>query len=245
MEGLERPGQGPAGDGVHHGRLDLDVAAGVEEAPDMGHDGAAQAEDAGDVRIHDQVEVALAEAELDVLQAVPLLRQGPEALGQEGDGVAEDGQFARPGLEERPGDRDDVAEVEQAEALVGLGPDLVLADVGLQALAAVGDVEEGGPAHLADGQDAAGDDDGDLALLELGRRQAGERRDDPGGVVGPGGRVGEERDAGLAEAAVLVPSGHDLVELGGSVFVAHASLPSPPSRRAWRPGPGRRRRGRR
>ena len=116
-------------------------------------------EDLADLGVDDEVEVALAVAHLDVLQAVPLLRQRVEALGQEGERVAEHGQLAGAGLEHRPRERGRVAEVEQAEALVGLRPDGSPPDIGLEPAPAVGDMEEGRLAHLADGQDAAGHDD--------------------------------------------------------------------------------------
>jgi hypothetical protein len=64
---------------------------------------------------------------------VPFLRQGVKGLGQERAGVEEDGQLPRPRLEQLAADRQDVADIVQAEPLVGLRPDDVLPDIDLEA----------------------------------------------------------------------------------------------------------------
>ena len=86
--GDERPGQRAARDGMHHRRLDLDVSPLVEEAADLGDEGAPETEDVHDLGIHDQVEIAPAVTELDVLESVPFLRKGMEAFRQKGEGVS-------------------------------------------------------------------------------------------------------------------------------------------------------------
>ncbi len=82
MVGDERPGQGPAGQRLHHRRLDLDVAAAVEKLPEPGDDRAPEAENLSHLGIHDQVEIAPPLADLGVLEAVPFLRQRVKTLGQ-------------------------------------------------------------------------------------------------------------------------------------------------------------------
>jgi hypothetical protein len=79
----KRSRRGAAGHALHHRRLDLEEAALAEEAPDVIDDAAPDLEDAPRLGVGDEVEVALAVARLDVLEAVPLLRQGAERLGQE------------------------------------------------------------------------------------------------------------------------------------------------------------------
>ena len=78
----ERPGERAAGNRLHHRRLDLEVAAGVEERADRGEHTAADLEHAPRVGIDDQIEIALPVADLDVAQAVPLLGQRQEALAR-------------------------------------------------------------------------------------------------------------------------------------------------------------------
>ena len=104
-----------AGDRLHHRRLDLEIAAGVEKRPKRGEDLAANLEHAARLGIHDQVEIALPVADLDVLQAVPLLGQRDEALGEELQPRRPDRQLVRLRAEQVPLDADVVAEIEQLE----------------------------------------------------------------------------------------------------------------------------------
>ena len=78
----ERPRERAAGDRLHHRRLDLEVAARVQERADRRQHPAAHLEDLARVRVDDEIEIALAVAHLDVAQAVPLLGQREEALGR-------------------------------------------------------------------------------------------------------------------------------------------------------------------
>ena len=80
-EGL---GRGTAHDGVQHGGLDLEVALVLAEAAQSRGDLEALGEGVFDLGVHDEVDVALAVAGLLVCQAVELLRQGAQGLGQQG-----------------------------------------------------------------------------------------------------------------------------------------------------------------
>ena len=112
--GHERPGERAAGDRLHHRRLDLEEAAVViERARSPRRRGCARSNTRRDSRIDDQIEIALAVAGLDVLQAVPLLRQRQEALGEKRDRRGADGQLVGLGPEQRALDADEVAEIEQ------------------------------------------------------------------------------------------------------------------------------------
>ena len=64
-----------AGDCREYRRLDLEVIAVIEVLTDGLDDLRALAEGIADLRIHDEVEVALAIADVDILQAMELLRQ--------------------------------------------------------------------------------------------------------------------------------------------------------------------------
>ncbi len=97
--GDEGAGGGAAGRGLEDGRLDLQEAALVQEAADGGDDAAAQAEEVSHLGVGDEVEVALAVADLDVLQAVPLLGRRAEGLGENGVAVGLDRGLAGAGGE--------------------------------------------------------------------------------------------------------------------------------------------------
>ncbi|MEZ5417877.1 MAG: hypothetical protein R2708_11100 [Vicinamibacterales bacterium] len=67
---------------LHHRRLDFEEAAGRQMSR-IAATVRLRADDAAHVGIDGEIQVALPVARLDVLQAVPLLRQRQEALGQE------------------------------------------------------------------------------------------------------------------------------------------------------------------
>ena len=72
--GDERPRESTAGDRLHHRRLDLDIAALVEESPNRPDHCRTGLEDTARLWIDGQVEVTLPVPLLDVLQAVPFFR---------------------------------------------------------------------------------------------------------------------------------------------------------------------------
>ncbi len=154
----------------------------IEERADGRHRPGPHLEDAPAVGIHDQIEIALPVAGLDILQAVPLLGQRQVALGQEHHAARPDAQLAGAGPEQVPFDADVIAEIEQLEDLEVQFRQRVLANVDLHPLEAVGQPQEAGLAEVANRQDTAGGDRLDLVGLErLGgaiamvRRQAGNR----------------------------------------------------------------------
>ena len=152
----ERPRQRPAGNRLHHRRLDLEIAAAVQKGANRSEHTTSDAEHLPRVGIDDQVEIALAVARLDVGQPVPLLGQRQEALGQELERRGPDRQLVRLGAEDATLDADEVAEVEQLEDReIALGQ-RVLADVDLDPRLPVGDDEEVGLAEAANRQDPAG-----------------------------------------------------------------------------------------
>ena len=168
------PRRRAAGDRLHDRRLDLHEAAAVEEPPDRRHGLRAHFEHAAAVGVHDQIEVALAIAGLDVLQSVPLLGQRQVALGQEHDAPRPDAQLAGARPEQVPFDADVIAEIEQLEDLEVQFRQRVLADVDLDALEAVGQAEKIGLAEVPDRQHAAGGDRLDSCRPRA--RRPGDRR---------------------------------------------------------------------
>ena len=170
--GDERPRQGAAGDRLHHRRLDFEEAARREELADRRHRAAARLEGLPHLGIHGQVEVALAVPRLDVLQAVPLLRQRQQALGEERQRRRPDRELVGLGAEQVAADADVIAEIEQPRECEVPFRQGVLPHVDLQSHPAVRQHQERGLAEAADADDAAGRRGVDPGLLErLGRRR--------------------------------------------------------------------------
>ena len=123
-----------------------------------------------DLRIDDQVEVALAVADLGVGEGVERLAvlllddgQRTDRLREHGEALAVYRQLAAVGAEGEAFDADEVADVEQfledrvVERRIPFGADVVAADVDLDAARVVLQFEERGAAHDAARHDAAGD----------------------------------------------------------------------------------------
>ena len=154
--GDEGPRHGAAVERLQDGRLDLDEAALVEEAADGGDDAGALDEDLARIVVDDGVEVAPAVARLDVGQAVELLGQRAQRLGEELPGGRPQRQLAAPRLEHRALGAHEVADVDVEQALEGLGAQRVEGGEELQVAGAVLDGEKGELAVLAARHDAAG-----------------------------------------------------------------------------------------
>ncbi len=119
------------------------------------------------VGIHDQVDIALAVAQFDVGQAVPLLGQRQQVFAEEGDLLDVNAEFAGAGAEQVSADADVVAEVEQFVEFESLVADGVFLDVDLQPLAALLQVGEPGLAHKANRHDASGHAHVDARLVQF------------------------------------------------------------------------------
>ncbi len=167
IQGVVVSGEGsrhrPSIHGLENRCLHLDEPAGIHEATQGGDDVTAQDEDAARLFVDDKVQVSLPVAGLHVLQAVPLLRQWPEGLGQQGQLVHPKAGLAGTREEERALGLDNVTDVQiPLEQIVGLFVHSIVSKshVDLNAAAAIGDVREGSlthhphahhaPAHLDD-----------------------------------------------------------------------------------------------
>ena len=165
--GLEGARRCAAGDLLHHGRFDFEIAARVEElAHGLEHFGPLDEDFAG-VEVGEEIDVALAIAEFDVGEAVIFFRQGEHGLGEKGEPLDMDGELAGAGAEEIAGDADVVAEVEEFVEREALFADGVEADVNLQTLATLLERGESRFALGADGHDAAGDGDRSAIGFEI------------------------------------------------------------------------------
>jgi hypothetical protein len=138
--GRERARLAAAVDRLQHRRLHLDEPPGVEPAAHRGHGAGAQHGVGAALLVHDQVEVAPAEAHLRVGQSVPLLGQRPHALGEQLPAAHAQRQLAAAAAEDLAVDPDQVADVELAEGVVAVRR--VDCRLQLQAAAAVDQVGE-------------------------------------------------------------------------------------------------------
>src|SRR5262249_11185876 len=202
----ERTRDGAAGDRLHHRRLDLEIPACDHELADRRDDAAARLEHAARLRVHGKIEVALAVANLDVREAVPLLGQRQHALRQEVQARRPDGELVRLGAEEASLDADPVAEIEQP-----VDPEIdlrhrILPDVGLNLRAAVREDEEVGLAERADRQNAPARDRLDAIVLELVVRPMAVRVDELRDRVAPLELARIDLDPELRELVQIGPA---------------------------------------
>src|SRR5579872_31834 len=115
-----------SGNGLHHGSFNFDKATGIERAAQGLHKFAALQENFAYFRIYHEVHVALAVAQLDVTQLIPLLallsilrlnafadRQRQQVLAEECEFIHVDGKFVGASAKEISSNADVVANVEQ------------------------------------------------------------------------------------------------------------------------------------
>ena len=177
-----------------------------------GNNPRAQAEGAPGLLVGDQVEIALAVFDLLVGQAVELVRQRAQRLGQQAQAMGVDGQLAVVGLEQHAFDTEDVAQVPVLEGLVRVGAGVVVGNVDLDAAAAVLQGGETGLAHHPLEHHAAGQGNGRRRMgfqFLLGLvSQAGVQ---VGGMVAPLEVIGEGEALFAQRSEFLPPFLHDLV----------------------------------
>ena len=170
-------------------------------------DQAASDERIAHLGVDDEVDVALAEARLDVLEPVPFLRQRQQVLRKVTDFSGRDGQLVGAGPEKVAFRTDDVAQVEQLEELEVLGADVVLTHIYLDPVLPVGHVHEPGLAVGAERHDAAAHANVLFGLLEFGSRRLIKLLPD----LGDGVAVVEPARVGVETASL------QLVELGSAL----------------------------
>ena len=165
--GHERSCQGASRNRLHHRGLDLEEPTHDEELTNRGHNAAANLEDAARLRIHDEIEVALAIPDFDVLKTVPLLRKRNQALRQELESRGPDCELVRLRAKETSFNADPVAEVQQLEYReIALGK-RILPHINLKARFSVRDDQEVRLAEAADAENAASRPRADVSGLQL------------------------------------------------------------------------------
>jgi len=165
--GDKRPRRRASGDGMHHRRLHLEIAAGDEEFAHRLDDPGPRDEHPPSFGTGDQVDVALPVFLLLVGEAVEFFRQGPQGFRQQAQVGDFDRQLAGPRLEQRPASTDDVAQVPVLERVVDVDPGMIVGDVELNAAAHVLERREAGLAHHPLEQHASRDRDSSRFGLEI------------------------------------------------------------------------------
>ena len=145
--GPEGSGDRAPGQGLHHRRLDLEKVPLDEEGADAVDGPAPPAEGLPRGFARDEVDVATTVAQLGVAEAVPLLGQRVQALGEEADLGRAHRELAGAGAEDRPAHRDEVADVEAPELGVDAFGQIVATDEELDAPRDVPEVGECGLPH--------------------------------------------------------------------------------------------------
>ena len=158
---------GPAVKRLEHRRFHFDEATRIEKTPQRLHHAAALHKYFAHLRVHEHVRVALAIAQLDVGQAMPLLGQRQQRLCEEGQLVNVDGEFASLGAKQVSARANVITDIEQLVELEAFFPDRIFLDVNLKLPPALLQKEEGGLAHSANRHDAPGDVYFDALRLKL------------------------------------------------------------------------------
>src|SRR5258705_508880 len=197
MERLKWFRGGAARNGLHHRRLDFDVAALIEKIANLAKDTTAQEKDVLDLIIRYEVEVALAIANLRVGEAMPFFGGWAQGLGENDEALEFNADLAGFGGKHRAADTDEIAEVEVLEDVVLLITEGLLLGIDLNTAGLVLDVDELAFAHVAMGSNAAGERD-DAAFSIFGACL--------GTFLGGHELVGERIDSFSTESGQFGPS---------------------------------------
>ncbi len=218
----ERPGERAPVRRLQDGRLDLQKAALLHEAPDAGHDRAPEDEHAARVVVRDEIEIAMAEPEFLVAEPVPLLGEGPQGLRQHVERGHPDAHLTALRLHDLTAGPDHVAQVEELPQREAVLSDHVRLHEELDAPLPVLEVREDRLPVPADGRQAAADSD--VASLE---RRVVPR--DVGRPVRPLGAPGVRVNAALAQAREVLAHPRGQTPALGTFHVVplldHAPLP--------------------
>ena len=158
MVGLEGPRHSSAGNGLHHRRFHFDKIMFIQVTPHGGNCAAAHDEDLLNlIAVGNEIEIALALADLPVFQPVILLRQRSQSLGYQA--ILSDVQrtFTRAGHKEKSAHLHKITQVKQLEPTIGIFAQVVDAKVDLNAAGAIFNLEKGGLAHFAHKKNATGE----------------------------------------------------------------------------------------
>ena len=133
----ERLGRGASGNGMHHGGLDLKKPTFDQKRSDAGNDTAPGRKDLVDLRIGDQIDIALSIPGFDIRQAMPLLRKRAEGLAEKRQLMHLNREFIRLRTEQPPRHSDPITEIKLFHHGVGLFGKQVLLKVHLKAVSPI------------------------------------------------------------------------------------------------------------
>ena len=119
---------------MHHRRFDFDVAPADEKLPQFRDDPRALDENLAHRGIRDQIEIALAIANVRIGQSVEFFGKRQECFRQQIKLFHPHRQLIRLGAEKMPRDADDVSKIERTEKLESFGADGIKLHVKLQPL---------------------------------------------------------------------------------------------------------------
>ena len=174
--GHERPGDRPAGYGMHHRGLDFQEAAVDEEPADVVDGARAGAKHLAAALVDDEVDVAAPVAGLHVGKPVVLLGQRQERLHEQPDRARLHRKLVGPGAEHDALDRDDIPEIEPLEFREPTLRQVVSTHVDLDISGDVAQMRERGLAHETAGHQPSRDRHGDRLVLQVLGGCAGEAR---------------------------------------------------------------------
>src|SRR6185437_15341495 len=112
---------------------------------------------APDLRIGDQIEIALPVSDFDILQSVPFFRHGKQSLRQEIQMLSMNAQFAGSGAKQITFHANDVAKVEKLVKFIIFFGNAILPDINLKLLPVLRQVREAGLSHAANRLYSSGD----------------------------------------------------------------------------------------
>jgi hypothetical protein len=116
---------------MEHGSFDLTEALAVKELTDPLDDKGAREEDFFDLRVGDQVEIALAIPNLNIGKAMPLLRKGTKRLSEKTELLNLNGQLSCLRPENFPFQSDEISDIESFKELEGFFTDDLFLKVNL------------------------------------------------------------------------------------------------------------------
>src|SRR5947209_3626273 len=133
--GPERPRHCSAGDWLHHGSFHFDIPASVQKRANRLYHFAARHENLADLRIHGQIDIALAIAKLHVRKSVIFFRQRQQIFGKKRDFLDMHRQFIGPRAKQISTHANEVSQIKQLVQLKTFFSDEVELYVNLQPLA--------------------------------------------------------------------------------------------------------------
>jgi len=183
--GDKRPGGGTTSDGVHHGCFYFDVAPGIKKIAQLTDDAGSRFENFAGPLVGNEVEIAMAIAQLHVGQTMPFLRERKKSLGKGKEFLYPNGELARLGPEHVAAHTDVIAKIQQMEQLEAFFAYHVFSHVNLYLLTCALQVSETSLAHQPVRNDAPRNPSFDPVGLKVGCGRVTKLGEEVGRGVGP------------------------------------------------------------